>query len=156
MRDHRSGLEYVHSMALEKHTLAASRLAADWAEVHFPETLASIQQAEVEKGAQRIDYIDWRVGSTIIMSVNLANAAHYDINDDSRCFAIFVEKIPGDATNWFLVFPNISYNGSKGLVIRLTHGTAVDWDGLRMKHATSRAKRHPNNGLFGMFFGSCR
>jgi hypothetical protein len=74
-------------------------------------------------------------------TINFANKFHYDADDLSVTFAYWIERHPGHAKNWYLLFPNmivhkdgIAYNG---LRIELCDGAFVEWDGRIMKHCTS-------------------
>ena len=69
------------------------------------------------------------LGSSIMFSKNLGNSSHYDYRDRTRSVSIWAERFPGTASNWFFVLPNISVDGSKGVLIRLQHGTVISWDG---------------------------
>ena len=46
-----------------------------------------------------------RVGGSIDMSVDLANASHFDVNDASQGFSVWTEEMPGVADNWYFVSP---------------------------------------------------
>ena len=92
-------------------------------------------------------------------SVNLANASHYDPNDASKGFAVWMEEGVGsggyvpDMHGWYFVFPNVmvteerksghrkSEEGRCGLAIKLCHGVAIAWDGMELRHCTSLAER---------------
>ena len=65
----------------------------------------------------------------MIVSVNLANAQHYDVGDTAESFAIWVEEKPGQSENWYFILPNVSVLGSKGVVVKLVHGVVICWDG---------------------------
>jgi hypothetical protein len=83
-----TGLEYAYTSGREDILREVTKVVADWAENEFGDTLQSIQKAEEEKGEATVPYIDKRVGSTVIQSMNLVNAAHIDVNDNSRCLSI--------------------------------------------------------------------
>jgi hypothetical protein len=75
------------------------------------------------------------------MSVDMANATHYDVGDCSQGISVWLEEMPGLATGWYFVMPNMCccidgrmYNG---IAIRLCHGTAISWDGRVVRHGTS-------------------
>jgi hypothetical protein len=105
--------------------LETSSSFADWIQRRYPAVLQSIMLAEKEKGVEGPDYMEPRLGSTTIQSLNLINAAHFDVNDKSRCVALFTETMPNDARGWNFVMPNLSYKGSKGVAIPLSHGTVL-------------------------------
>jgi hypothetical protein len=74
-------------------------------------------------------------------TINFANEFHYDPDDLSVTFAYWVERYPGTARNWYLVFPNMIVHKDgieyKGLRIELCDGACVEWDGRIMKHCTT-------------------
>ena len=71
--------------------------------------------------------------SNIAISVDLENASHVDVNDASVCIVTFAETTPHSTTDWYFVFPDtlLRVNGHSynGLVIKLTHGITILFDG---------------------------
>jgi hypothetical protein len=64
------------------------------------------------------------------------------MSDASPGFTVWTETVPGQATNWYFVLPNVygrRLDGQQfsGLAIELTHGVAVCWDGRVIRHGTS-------------------
>jgi hypothetical protein len=125
----------------------------------LPESLDSIRQAEAfgtkcpplpEMGGAA------GPGSCIMISKNLGNSVHFDYNDGSMSFGIWVEERIGVASNWYFVMPNIRLNGKLGVVIRLFHGCVISWDGRLIKHCTSVTETGESNNVYGCMFGSCR
>jgi len=116
----------------------------------FPDVLSVIQDTEGDANATPCaamagDVLHNRVGCTIDMSVNLANASHFDVNDASQGFSVWTEDIPGMASDWYFVMPNlhgVKPDGSKfnGVAIKLRHGTAISWDGRTIRHCTSLSR----------------
>ena len=97
-------------------------------------------------------------GNNLVFSLDLANEGHYDL-DRSRSYGIFVEKIPGQAKHWYFVLPNCSLNGNMsrdGVVIKLSHGSTIVWDGRVLGHCSSEPVTGPNNSVFGMMVGSTK
>lgn len=92
-------------------------------------------------------------GTRMMFSINLGNAAHYDVNDDSESVAVWVELKPGQAKNWYFILPNVSYKGSSGLVVKLHHGVAISWDGRKIYHCTSKTQPGLENKVFGCMWG---
>jgi hypothetical protein len=100
------------------------------------------------------------------MSVDMANASHYDVGDCSQGICIWLEEMPGLATGWYFVMPNMyccidgrMYNG---INICLCHGTAISWDGRVIRHGTSVSHHngwnaqiiHINGGHFNHLYGT--
>jgi hypothetical protein len=156
IRNSSTGVEYVTSKGKEPVLLEASRKVADFAESVMPEVLVDIQTADERKGAPQPAYIDARVGKSTIISRDYGNATHNDYNDASLSCSIFTELMTGDAQNWMFVLPHCSYNGSKGVVIKLYSGTTLAWDGRLIRHNTSVTALHADNHTFGLMYGSCR
>jgi hypothetical protein len=81
------------------------------------------------------------VSCKFFSTINFANEFHYDPDDISITFAYWVERYPGAAKNWYLVFPNMIVHKDgivhKGLRIELCDGAGVEWDGRIMKHSTT-------------------
>ena len=95
-------------------------------------------------------------GNAIMISRNLGNSAHVDNADKSRSLGIWVEEQPGIATNWYFILPDVSIDGSKGVVIQLFHGTVITWDESLIRHCSSMTKPGNGNNVYGCMFGSCR
>jgi hypothetical protein len=81
------------------------------------------------------------VSCKFFSTINFANEVHYDPYDISITFAYWLERYPGLAKNWYLVFPNMFVHKDgivhKGLRIELCDGAGVEWDGRIMKHSTT-------------------
>jgi hypothetical protein len=116
----------------------------------FPDVLSVIQDIEADSsavpckamaGKASDDSVCFRVGFSVDMSVDMANATHYDVGDCSQGISIWLEEMPGLATGWYFVMPNMyccidgrMYNG---IAIRLRHGTAISLDGRVIRYGTS-------------------
>ena len=76
-----------------------------------------------------------------MLSVNLANASHKDIRDISMSLGTWVSGSGKQLKNWQLVFPDVIIfkDGTEyhGLIIVLSHGTQVAWDGRVVRHCTA-------------------
>jgi ribosomal protein S4 len=95
-------------------------------------------------------------GGSIMLSRNLGNSSHFDTSDNSFSCSIWGEKHQRRAESWYFVLPNMSFNGSSGIVIRLRHGVAISWDGRIHRHCSSVPDPGPDNNVYGCMFGSCR
>ena len=86
----------------------------------FPDVLAVIQDAEGDTGlSPAVSSMGepgnmLRVGFTIDMSVDLGNSSHYDVGDVSQGFFVWTEEVPGLASNWYFVMPNLYGIGNDG------------------------------------------
>ena len=113
----------------------------------FPDVLAVIQDAEGDTGLSPVSSMGepgnmLRVGFTIDMSVDLGNSSHYDVGDVSQGFSVWTEEVPGLASNWYFVMPNLYGIGNdgnpfNGMAVKLHHGTAISWDSRVIRHCTS-------------------
>lgn len=131
----------------------------------FPDVLTMIQELEADSGLTPVPPMNGdgrfgRVGYSIDMSVDLANASHYDVGDASPGFSVWTETIPGAAGNWFFVMPNVvgvdeAGREFYGLAVKLAHGVAISWDGRVLRHCTSLCEPNANaNGAQNRLFGS--
>ena len=91
-----------------------------------------------------------------MVSVNLANTGHYDI-DDLTSLGIFTQqKIKNQkAVEQYLLFPNLEINGVSGLVIDLWKGAIVEWDGHYIWHCSTCAASQNTGKVFGLMIGDC-
>ncbi len=86
-----------------------------------------------------------RVGYTIDMSVDLGNSSHFDVNDASQAFSVWLEEMVGHEENRFFVLPNVHgvrlEQGKQiefqGMAVKLGHGVAISWDSRKIRHCTS-------------------
>ena len=75
----------------------------------------------------------------MVHGTELCNASHYDSQDESVTVSTWIEKIPNNSENWYLVFPNVSCdNGKKATIIQLFHECTVLWDARVPCHASSQ------------------
>ena len=86
----------------------------------------------------KLPYTQNSLSDMMVHSIALCNASHYDVDDVSITTSTWVEEVIGNTKNWYLVFPNVSVNGSKGLVIKLFHGCTINWDASKLRHASSK------------------
>jgi hypothetical protein len=119
------------------------RLAAQFAHKQFPGLVPAIHHLESTAGITRPSYMGGEdgVSSSMVVSVDLANSTHYDVNDASMCFAIFAESKPYSTTGWYFTLPNVLVKFQNctyhGLALKLNHGACVHWDGRIIRHGTS-------------------
>ena len=72
---------------------------------------------------------------SINVSVNMANAAHYDMNDEGIGVAVWVEQSPHVSMDVYFIFPNISVKDEitkqmwNGLIVKLKDGCTISWNG---------------------------
>jgi len=79
---------------------------------------------------------------SINVSVHLANAAHYDMNDEGIGAAVWVEQSPNVEMDVYFIFPNITVKDStnkmqNGLLTKLKDGCIISWNGNSLHHCTS-------------------
>lgn len=92
-------------------------------------------------------------GSAMMLTRGYANASHYDKRDSSLSFGMWVEDEIGDARDWFFVLPNVMVAGQHGVLIRLSHGVTISWDGPLVRHCTSLCKKSDTNEVTGFMMG---
>jgi hypothetical protein len=127
----------------------------------YPDVLQDIQSAEKSGAKALMPALDAMggddgPGGSIMLSRNLGNSSHFDSSDGSSSCSIWAETKLRRADSWYFVLPNLSFNGSKGIVIKLRHGVAISWDGRIIRHCSSVPDIGPDNNVYGCMFGSCR
>jgi hypothetical protein len=95
--------------------------------------MAVVHDMEEDSGVVPVDSMGGekkghRVVYSIDTSVDLGNAAHYDVHDASQGFSVKTEDTPGTGTNWVFLLPNVHgvrYNGThfNGITIKRRHRT---------------------------------
>jgi hypothetical protein len=96
---------------------------------------------------------------TFDMSFNLSNPAHVDSGDMSAGVSLWMRKnndVPNEKNdNWWFIFPNVkTEDNKKGVVIKLSHGVAIEWDGCILKHCTAVPEVPVNDSFIGCFFSA--
>ena len=135
---------------------AASKLMTEWMQDNLREVLARIRRTDSNLKVECSPALSKAPGSRMMVSVNLANSPHYDIGDTSESVALWVEEKPGQSKNWYFVLPNMSHNGSKGVVVKLLHGLVISWDGKEIFHCTSKTNIGDGNRAYGCLWSSTR
>jgi hypothetical protein len=129
-----------------------------WLEENLPHVRADIEEAQMLKRGRtkRSEGFDvpCPCGDTANVSCGLGNSNHYDYRDASRCQAIWLSQKGRRRKNWYFILPCASYNGSRGVIIRLSHGTVIAWNGNEVKHCSAVPAREEDNEVFGLFVGS--
>ena len=92
------------------------------------------------------------------MSRDLGNSSHIDSGDESVGIATWVEEICDRAQNWFFLLPSttLTDDPSKAVVIKLSHGLTIAWDGKVLHHCTSVTDTGDDNHVYGNYIGKSK
>ena len=145
---------------LSKAVQAAAKLAS----VSIPAVLRVIQDFEADSGMKHVggmvgDGGTCHAAQSMDLSINLANATHYDVNDASQGFSIWTEDNPNTTKDWYFVLPNMTgkFPGTNrkynGIAIKLSDGVLIGWDGRLIRHGTSMVRSRVGN-IYGTFFAA--
>jgi hypothetical protein len=99
------------------------------------------------------------ISSEVVMSVDLAGPSHMDTRDGSVCLVIWHEQKhdPPTANNWKFMMPNLTVQeGSmtwKGVALKISHGTAIVFDGRDIRHCTAKTEPGEGNNTHGLYCG---
>ena len=156
LKSAKSKEEYKTSENTIKKAATASVAMREWMEDNMREILGEIVRTDTNLNVNYPSSLPRGPGTRMMMSVNLANSPHYDNGDTSTSVAIWVEERPGQAKNWFFVLPNVSCQGSTGLIIKLVHGVVISWDARAIYHCSSKACQGDANKTYGCMWGSSR
>ena len=151
-----SKVVYVTKESTSRKVEVASKMMTDWMQDNLRDVLAKIRAVDAQLGVEPPPSLNDAPGSRMMVSVNLANSPHYDTGDTCESVAIWVEEKPGQSENWYFVFPNMSCQGSQGVVVKLLHGLAISWDGREIFHCTSKTKTSDGNKTYGLLWSSTR
>lgn len=148
---------YVGTTVLSDKIKKASMLMRHWMEDNLRDVLNDLIENDKESGTLgTLDCMPHGPGSRIMFSVNLGNSPHYDSGDSSKSIALWTEQRPSEAKNWYFVLPNVSFQGSRGMVIKLMHGVVISWDGRQIYHCTSKTSVGEKNKTYGCMWGSSK
>ena len=146
---------------LQKHYLLLMIIEyAAFLRLHRPSLLQAMQQKEKDNHVIIPEYMGGVDGVTSVgvVSTDLANEPHTDVNDDGQSVSIWHESHPGSATNWFFMMPELilSVHGIsyEGVAVELFHGICIDWDGLVTRHNTTVTLLSPGKHAHGTFFSA--
>jgi hypothetical protein len=126
-----------------------------------PAVLQSMNQNAQHYGVKNSEIMAGRKGVTpsLMITKDLANPPHYDPLDLGPSFCIWTEKDECGSKNWNFVFPQLVIKVDdvtyEGLIIRLTHGCYIQWDG-RLRHCTTLTEQESNvnNAVYGWYVGN--
>jgi hypothetical protein len=159
-RNSKTGLEYKGTNECRKETLAFASEIGAYLHKNLPHVQRDIEEAEMLKmgDTPRCESFDTsnpnhRCGNTINISRDLGNPCHYD-NDASYGCSLWLSQTGKSVGNWYFVLPHASIDGSKGVVIVLSHGVLITWHGNDVKHCTAIPEAEDDNEVFGIFVGS--
>lgn len=134
-----------------------SGLMRNWMEDNLSDVLLRMVNTDKELGvASTLPFMSSGPGSRMMVSVNLGNSPHYDTGDMSESVGLWIEERPNESNNWFFILPNVSHEGSAGVVIKLRHGVVISWDGREIYHCTSKTDLGSNNKTYGCMWGCSR
>ena len=139
-----------------KKVSTASVVMRDWLEDNLQKELRAVVDTDEQLKVKYPTFMSRGPGSRLIISKNLGNSPHFDNGDTAISIGIWAEDKPGQSENWFFVLPNVSHNGSQGVIIKLAHGVVISWDGRVIYHCTSKTKRGVDNNTYGCMWSSAR
>lgn len=116
---------------------------------HFAKLLSEIKN--IEKN-EEVNYVG-NCAHSIDISVNLVNAAHFDMGDAGYGCGLWLSSDGKPNDNWYFILPNASIKGSRGVAIKLDHGIMIEWNGKEIKHCSSDPGYDSKQMLFGTFVG---
>jgi hypothetical protein len=136
---------------------ASSVLAQDL----FPHVLSAIVGTEELAGLSPPAVMGGAQGPSGLLnaSIDLGNATHYDVGDESYGYSVWTETKGDAASNWYFVLPSVLLRRDgvtyQGVAIKLFHGIAIAWDGRVVRHGTSITTcAGTGNHTFGWFWAA--
>jgi hypothetical protein len=152
--------DYAVNKHFHHYPSVCSKLALEFAMENFPSTITNMIEIERNAGVYPSNLMGGYFGivSTMDMSCNLGNASHYDRNDASQGFSIWVETKCNSASNWYFLMPNmILHHQNKqynGVAVKLSDGVSISWDGRVIRHCTTVTNSGNNNSVHGIFWAA--
>ena len=125
------------------------RCRKQWFKKKFPEEFEFMFD-----DAPNLSYCRDSLSDFMVHSIGLGNASHYDTNDVSITTSTWVEETEHNTQNWYLVFPNVTFDDERATLIKLFHGCTVSWDAYKLRHASS-LPTYKFRGKFGTSGGNC-
>ena len=119
-----------------------------WFQDQFPDDYLEYFNTE-----NQLDYMKTCLSDFMVHSINLRNASHYDVNDATITTTTWVEDEQDSTHNWYFVFPNVTRDMKKAIVVKLFHGCTINWNGAVLRHCSSLTTRL--RGGDGTSAGNC-
>ena len=119
----------------------------------FPDVVREISTRSFPS-RKKIPRLKRCAASEMIVSKDLVNACHIDVNDKSYSVTTWLENIPGQTKGKYFILPFTSRDGKKSLVFPIVDGQSIAWDGRVLKHCSSNGDMGINNSVYGIFFSS--
>jgi hypothetical protein len=126
----------------------------------FPQQVAAMRH--IEQLYERVpDYPlggEEGISSSAAWSMDLGGSSHMDTNDASIGIVFWHEQIPKAARHWYFFMPNVTVEREsdepyEGVAIKISHGTAIAFDGRDIRHCTTITVVGEGNHTHGIFFG---
>ena len=92
--------------------------------------------------------------SSIVCSVNLINSSHLDVYDTTMSVVTWTTDCEGEVLGWYFIFPNLTCDGEKCLVLEIQDGVSIIWDAAKIHHCSTRLGDGCNYNSFGTYFGA--
>ena len=92
--------------------------------------------------------------NSIVSSVNLINSSHLDVYDTTMSIVTWTTDYEGEVTGWHLIFPNLTCDGERGLVVEIQDGVTIIWDAAKIHHCSTTLGNGFNYNSFGTYFGT--
>lgn len=115
----------------------------------------NVVMRELKKKRNTMTYTDSNDGtfdviSSYLVSKNLTNSLHMDMNDDSISFALFYVSSTKHTTKTWMLFPDY------GIAIEIDQHVLISWDGSSLRHCSCTGSDTSNNtgSIYSMFAGA--
>jgi hypothetical protein len=153
LKNAKEGWQYVttrDNAAAKTIVAESSLLMAEYMRGNLKGVYDKIKKTERDNGCEGyVPELKDGPSSFMVVSADYGSAGHIDFRDESPTAALWVERKPGLAENWFFLLPNVSVDGSKGVLIQLRHGTVIAWEGRKIFHCSSIPTIQDGNGVYG-------
>ena len=90
--------------------------------------------------------------SSIVVSCNLMNSFHVDVNDDTKTILTWVTNNLLTSNNWYFILPNVTRDMKTALVLKIEHGVTIEFDSTTVFHCSTSNIDDNETKLCGIVF----
>ena len=90
--------------------------------------------------------------SSIVVSCNLINSFHVDVNDASRTILTWVTNNVSDDVEWYFILTNVTRDYNRAIVLKIVHGLIIDFDSTLITHCSTSSIANESTKLCGIAF----
>ena len=98
------------------------------------------------------DSMDGSFVSSIVVSCNLINSSHVDVDDETKTLLTWFSLSSDDTDIWYFVLPTITRDGTRAIIIKIVPGLTLEFDSTKIRHCSTSVRKCNDTKLCGIAF----